>query len=282
MVSVIIPCYNHGAFIQEAIDSVKAQTYKDWEIIIVNDGSDDVETIEQLDRLKQKGFYVIDISNSGVSVARNLAIAVAKGDFIMPLDADDKIAPRYLEEALKVFQDKAEVKLVYSECEYFGSRTGISPVPTFTMDGMLFENLIFNSALFKKSIAIQIGGYDETFLEGWEDWEFYLRFIKDVTEVYKLPAINYFYRIKQVSRNSLIKDRRREICEQQIYKKHIALFLKYNPKPISALTEYSFYKNEYTKLNSYRDKIHQSFSYRIGNFILKPLKLLKVIFKNGG
>jgi glycosyltransferase involved in cell wall biosynthesis len=110
LISVIIPCYNQGAYIQEAIDSVKAQTYADWEIIIVNDGSDAEETLQQLVRLKEEGFQIMDIANSGVSAARNKGIAVAKGSFVLPLDADDKIAPRYLEESIKILEYKPEVK----------------------------------------------------------------------------------------------------------------------------------------------------------------------------
>ncbi len=281
MVSIIIPCYNQGAFIQEAIDSVKAQTYADWEIIIVNDGSDDEETTQLLVHLKEQDFHIIDIPNSGVSAARNKGIAAAKGAFILPLDADDKIAPKYLEEAIKILEDKPEVKLVYCDCEYFGILTGISPVPAFSLEGMLFENLIFNAAVMRKADFLKYGGYDETFLAGWEDWEFWMRFIKKEAEVYKLPHAYFYYRLKEDSRNSSIKNEKRKICEQQLYKKHIDLFLQQNPKPISALKDLLFYKKEYEGLENYRQQLLQSVSYRIGNFILSPIKWLKRVFKNG-
>ncbi len=280
MISVIIPCYNQGAYIQEAIDSVIDQTYKDWEIIIINDGSDDAQTIEELTRLKKEGLHIIDISNSGVSVARNKGIAVANGEFILPLDADDKIAPRYLEESIKILEDKPEVKLVYCDCAYFGILTGISTVPAFSLDGMLFENLIFNAAVIRKTDFIKSGGYDETFLAGWEDWEFWLRLIKNEAEVYKLPFIHFFYRIKDNSRNSSIKNEKRKICEQQLYKKHIDLFLHQNPNPISSLKDLFFFKNEYESLGLYRQQLLQSVSFRIGNFIVSPVKWLKRMFKN--
>jgi len=279
MVSIIIPCYNQGAYIQEAIDSVIAQTYKDWEIIIINDGSDDAKTIEELTRLKEEGLHIIDISNSGVSVARNKGIAVANGEFILPLDADDKIAPEYLEKAVKVLLEKPHVKLVYCDCAYFGILSGISPVPAFSLEGMLFENLIFNAAVIRTADFIKSGGYDETFLAGWEDWEFWLRFIKNEAEVYKLPFIYFYYRIKEDSRNSSIKNEKRKICEQQLYKKQIDLFLHQNPNPISSLKDLLFYKKEYESLGRYRQELLQSVSYRIGNFIISPVKWLKRVFK---
>jgi glycosyltransferase involved in cell wall biosynthesis len=280
MVSIIIPCYNQGAYIQEAIDSVKAQTYAECEIIIVNDGSDDEETIQILVRLKDEGFQIIDIANSGVSAARNTGIAASKGEFVLPLDADDKIAPRYLEEAIKILEDKPEVKLVYCDCAYFGILTGISPVPAFSLEGMLSENLIFNAAVIRKADFIKSGGYDEDFLAGWEDWEFWLGFIKNEAEVYKLPFTFFYYRIKEDSRNSSIKDEKRKICEQQLYKKHIDLFLHQNPNPISSLKDLLFYKKEYESLGRYRQQLLQSVSYRIGNFILSPVKWFKRVFKN--
>ena len=110
MVSVIIPCYNQGAYIQEAIDSVKAQTYTDWEIIIVDDGSNHEGTLQELKYFKEIGIIVIETPNKGVSAARNKGIEVANGEFILPLDADDKIAPQYLEEAVRILHEKAEVK----------------------------------------------------------------------------------------------------------------------------------------------------------------------------
>ena len=273
LISVIIPCFNQGAYIQDAINSVKAQTYTNWEVIIVNDGSDEIETINELHRLEQESFTVVNIKNSGVSAARNRGIYFAKGEYLLPLDADDKIGPNYLEEALKIFEEKPEVNLVYSDCEYFGERTGISPVPLFSMEGMLYENLIFNAAIIRKANFIKVGGYDESFLDGWEDWEFWLRYIKQKQEVYKLPATHFFYRIKSSSRNNSIINEKRILCEQKLYKKHIDRFLELNPKPISAITEINLYKKEFEKLEIYRNQLHNSMSNKIGKFLLAPFKM---------
>lgn len=273
LISIIIPCFNQGAYIQDAIDSLIAQTYTNWEVIIVNDGSDDLETINELHRLEKEGFTVVNIKNSGVSAARNKGIDVSKGEYLLPLDADDKIGPNYLKDAVKIFSEKPEVNLIYSDCEYFGGMSGISQVPLFSMEGMLYENLIFNAAIISKANFMQNGGYDESFLEGWEDWEFWLRYIKRKEEVYKLPATHFFYRIKSSSRNNSIINEKRIFCEQQLYKKHIERFLEFNPKPISAVTEINFYKKEYQKMEDYKKQLLNSWSYKIGKFILSPLKM---------
>lgn len=279
MVSVVIPCYNQGAYIQEAIDSVKAQTYADWEIIIVDDGSDDEATLHKLKDLKSVGFNIIETRNSGVSAARNKGIAASTGEFILPLDADDKIAPKYLEEAIKTMHQKHEVKLVYCDCEYFGAKNGLSSLPSFSMKGMLYENLIFNAAVLRKAEVLKTGGYDETFLTGWEDWEFWLRYIKSEDEVFKLPDTYFFYRIKEDSRNNSLKDDRLAFCEQQLFKKHGDLYFTVLQKPITSLRAFHFYKEEYKKLEDYKLQLHQSLSYRIGDFILSPLKWIKRLKK---
>lgn len=280
MVSVIMPCYNQGIYIQEAIDSVLAQSYTNLEIVIVNDGSTDEATIKKLLQLQVEGFNIINITNSGVSAARNIGIAAAKGEFILPLDADDRIATEYIDEAIKIIIEKPEVKLVYCDCEYFGTKTGLSTVNPFSMEGMLSENLIFNAALIRRGDFIQYGGYDEAFLDGWEDWEFWLRFIQSNEQVYKLPNTYFYYRIKNESRNSTIKYEKRALCEQQLYKKHLDLFFKINETPITLINEFNFYKKQYTKLEYYRDQLHKSLSYRLGDFLLKPVKFFKNFKKN--
>jgi glycosyltransferase involved in cell wall biosynthesis len=280
LVSVIIPCYNQGGYIQGAIDSVKAQTYTNWEIIIVNDGSNDTETITVLKELVNAGVQVIDIKNSGVSVARNTAIHAAKGELILPLDADDKIEERYIQLAVDAFKNNDSLKLVYCNCEYFGTKTGLMQVPNFSFQGMLFENLIFNAALFKKKDFLQTAGYDPSFKIGWEDWDFWLSFIENENQVLKLEGIHFYYRIKAESRNSSLINENRMICEQQIFKKHIDKYLTIESNPITKLQEFNFYKTEYKKLVQYREALHQSWSYRIGNAILFPLKIIKrFIFK---
>lgn len=272
LVSVIIPCYNQGAYIQEALDSVFAQTYTNWEIIIVDDGSTDIETIKKIKELKEKDFNVIQISNSGVSMARNIAIKAANGNFILPLDADDKIEENYLQLAVEAFQKNNKLKLVYCNCTFFGTKTGLLQVADFSMQGMLYENLIFNAALFKKSDFLQTAGYDPSFKIGWEDWDFWLSFIESESQVYKLNGVHFYYRIKNESRNSSLVDDNRKICEQQIFKKHIDKYLTIETNPITKLQEFNFYKTEYKKLEQYRDTLHKSLSYRIGHFLLSPIK----------
>ena len=92
-VSVIIPCYNQGACLEEAVDSVLAQTFQDFEILVVNDGSTDEATIRMLGKYERPKTRVIHTDNQGLAMARNNGIREARGAYILPLDADDKIGP---------------------------------------------------------------------------------------------------------------------------------------------------------------------------------------------
>jgi len=126
-VSVIVPCYNQGIYLDEAIQSVLGQTYQDFEIIIVDDGSDDGLTGLTNDLLRdyrRKRTRVIRTENRGVVSARNTVISHARGKYILPLDADDRIGSEYLEKAVKILDDNPDTGIVYCEVEFFGERQG--------------------------------------------------------------------------------------------------------------------------------------------------------------
>lgn len=114
-VSVIVPCYNLGQYLDETIDSILAQTYQDFKIIIVNDGSTDGDTIELLKTYNKPKTQVIHTENQGPSAARSAGIPLAKGQYILPLDADDLIGDTYLEKAVEVLDKDPSIGIVYME-----------------------------------------------------------------------------------------------------------------------------------------------------------------------
>ena len=274
-VSVIIPCYNQGLFIGEAVNSVLSQTFTDFEIIVVDDGSNDQFTKKLLSNYAPKSTRIYQTLNKGVSAARNFAIEKSNGKYILPLDADDTIGSNYLMEAVNILDQNEEVKLVYANGVYFGSLTGIIKHPDYDEPTMLKQNLIFNSSFFRKSDWEICGGYDETFLTGWEDWDFWLRLITHSNQIYKLDSFQLFYRITSDSRNSALKNEQLKIVEQQLYLKHISKYLKYFTLPITQLREIEYLKNEQANYIKYKKDIYNSLSYRLGSFLLSPLKLLR-------
>jgi len=274
-VSVIIPCYNQGQFIKEAVNSVLAQTFSDFEIIIVNDGSNDEYTNDIFRTYEPEKTSIYHTVNKGVSAARNFGIKKCDGEYILPLDADDKIGLNYLAEAVNVLDQNAYTKLVYANGVYFGAINGNIKLPDYDEQIMLKQNLIFNTSLYRKKDWELCGGYDESFLTGWEDWEFWLRLINNSTQVYKLNSTHLYYRIKADSRNKALKDEQLQIVEQQLYLKHIHKYLKYFSLPLTHLRENEYLKEEQSNFMKYKSDIYNSFSYRLGSLLLSPFKLIR-------
>ena len=134
LISVIVPCYNQAQYLDEALQSVLSQTYQHWECIIVNDGSlDDTEELTNKWLAKDNRFRYLYKENRGLSSARNYGIENAAGEFILPLDADDKIAANYILLAVQSFQEDSSLKIVYCKAEKFGNEFGVWYLKPFSL-----------------------------------------------------------------------------------------------------------------------------------------------------
>jgi glycosyltransferase involved in cell wall biosynthesis len=208
-VSIIIPCYNQGRYLSEAIRSVEKQTYQDIETIVVDDGSDDEETIHILQDDYGPKTRILHTENQGLSAARNYGISQSNGTYILPLDADDMIGAGYVEEAVRVLDKYPEIGIVYCEAEHFGVRGGRWELPEFSLEGILWGNIIFCSAVFRKRHWEEVGGYNINMVYGWEDWDFWLSLIRLNLKVYKIPKTYFFYRLKEVSMDASMNEEQR-------------------------------------------------------------------------
>lgn len=229
MISIVIPCYKQAAYLPETLNSVLSQTCTLWECIIVNDGSpDNTEEIALEYVNKDSRFKYIFKENGGLSSARNLGLEIAEGEFILPLDSDDIIAPEYLEKALRVFEEIPQTKLVYCYGVLFGCRTGAWNVFFKDYKSLLANNSIFCSAVFRRKEAIEVGGYDEQMLYGYEDWEFFIRFLDEKSRVYQIPLALFYYRTKSVSMLTVIANEAsyKQKWENYIYMKHKEKYMR--------------------------------------------------------
>jgi glycosyltransferase involved in cell wall biosynthesis len=208
-VSIIIPCYNQGAYLEEAVKSVQAQTFQDFEILVVDDGSTDEETLNILKDYARPKTRVIRTENQGLSAARNNGILEAIGEYILPLDADDKIGPGYLEDAVHILDRHPDIGIVYCEAAYFGIRDGHWPLPDYSPDQLLLQNVIFCSALFRRSHWEKVGGFNVNMVYGWEDWDFWLALIRLGVKVYRIPKVHFFYRLQETSMVHAMDDEKR-------------------------------------------------------------------------
>lgn len=226
LISVIVPCYNQAQYLEECLQSVLDQTYQNWECIIVNDGSpDNTEEIAQQWTAKDSRFIYLKKDNGGLSSARNAGIEIARGEWILPLDADDKIGTQYLELAEKEF-DKGYT-IIYCEAEFFGEKTGKWELPEFSLENLAKDNCIFCTAFFKRKNWAQVGGYDENMIYGLEDWEFWIHLMKNGDKrTYKISKNLFLYRIKNNSMILSLKNERWHQMVCYIEQKHYDFFYK--------------------------------------------------------
>lgn len=267
-VSVIIPCYNCGKVIFDAINSVKEQSFSDWEIIIVDDGSTDKETIAILNQFENdKNIRLIRQDNRGPAHARNMGISQSRGEFILPLDADDTISPYYMAEAVPILEYNPNIGIVYCRAQKIGKETGEWNLPEYSSQRMAFDNVIFVSAFFRKSDWDLVGGFPAYTRLGMEDYAFWLRILRLGREVYRINKILFNYRIQNTSRSTIFNSDKEKMVET-----YAAIFRD----------NFDFFKNNieglYWGIFEYRERLEELEKYDIRNIISK-IPILRVVAK---
>lgn len=236
-VSVIMPCFNDGKYINESIDCILNQEYKNIELIIIDDGSTDTETIDILDNISNEKIKILKTERLGPAGARNKGIEHATGEYILPLDSDDLIDKTYISKAVNIISNNKDVGIVYCEAELFGQATGKWELKPYTIENMLVDNVIFVTAMFRKEDWEKVKGFDEDLAYGLEDYSFWLSIIELGREVVQIPEILFKYRIKPISRNKSFEKDENNIKETYkiIYSNHKELYKKYNEQYVEAL-----------------------------------------------
>lgn len=276
LVSVIVPCFNQDQYLPEALDSVLAQTYNNWECIIVNDGSpDNTEEIAKIYCNTDKRFKYIFKENGGLSSARNTGIRNSIGEYILPLDADDKISNTYLDLAIYSFMQNPDTKLVYCKAQFFGNESGEWQLNQYKYETLLFENIIFCSAIYKRADYNKTKGYNENMIYGFEDWDFWLSLLSPNDIVYRIPEICFYYRKKTNSMFDSITDDKCSFLNRQLVVNHHEKYERYFPDilRLRAITN----RQEVTiiQLQSELISLKTSKAYQLGKFILKPFSFLR-------
>ena len=172
LISVVIPCYNSGATLEQTVTSVKAQTWTNVEIVVVDDGSTEPNTCAVLAALE--GVYVVRQSNLGLPAARNAGFQVARGDYVLPLDADDWLDPIALEVMMQVLKSSPHASFVFCDLQLEGEASGVLQ-KHFNFFEQLSLNQLPYCLLMPKRLWAEAGGYDQSMRQGYEDWEFNIR-----------------------------------------------------------------------------------------------------------
>jgi glycosyltransferase involved in cell wall biosynthesis len=197
LVSVITPLYNQGQYLQDAILSVIEQNYKNWEMVIVDDCSTD-DSFHIAQTLVQKyPHYPIHLyqnaKNSKAGVTRNVAFRHSKGNYIVPLDADDKLAPDFIQKTIAAMQASG-ADIVYTDVQEFGESDNLVPSIDFNPIILLLFNYITITSLMKRSVLEKVGGYDETLSYSAEDYNLWLSAIENGFTAKHIPEPLFYYR----------------------------------------------------------------------------------------
>ncbi|KAJ3342668.1 hypothetical protein HDU93_001648 [Gonapodya sp. JEL0774] len=204
-ISVIVPCYKQGHFLREAVNSVLTQTYSNWELIIVNDGSPDscLEVAQQYQRDNPHlRIQAVDKPNGGLSSARNYGIERANGKWICALDADDYIDRDYFLHVARAINGNPNVRMIYANQQFFGESDYQWYIPTYTFDGLLYAGLFPVNTVYRKDDWAAVGGYTEVLPWGNEDWNLWISLaslFRDSSQVFKIDLYLLYYRYKSKS-----------------------------------------------------------------------------------
>ena len=225
-VSVVIPCFNAGEYLDEAVQSALAQTWQDLEVVIVDDGSTDPSTLDLLRQARWPRTRIFHQANAGPAAARNRAVREAGGRYILPLDADDTIEPSYVEKAVAVLEARPNVGCVYCKARKFGAEQGPWNLPVYTLRELVIVIVIFVTSLYRKADWESVGGYNEKLRHGVEDYDFWVKIAHLGREVVQLDDYLFNYRIQESSRTTSFQERRARVVESyaEIFRSNIAFY----------------------------------------------------------
>lgn len=175
LVSLAMPIYNYAKRLNPTLQSVYKQDYTNFEIVIVNDGSDNEYCLLKLDSLKnQEGIKIIHKENTGVSDTRNIAVKESNGDYILPLDADDMILDGYLKTGVNIIKNNPEISPVYCDTHHVGEMQGLEKRPEWSKERLLSGPFIVNSSIYSRKAYESTEGYN-TEMKGWVDYDLWVQ-----------------------------------------------------------------------------------------------------------
>jgi len=270
-VSAVVPCYNDGLFIKKAINSLLNQTQLPNEIIIVDDGSSE-PTLKVLRAFNHPLIKCIYQKNKGVSAARNAGIEKALTSFVLTLDADDYFEPSFVEKACLILKSNPEVAMVCSYYQKFdkqGISTEIIRPQGFSVEHFLVKNNGVASALFRKQCWKFVGGYDDRFKKGYEDWDFWISILSSGWNMRVIKEPLFFYRQKANSRDKTAFNNFDRDLRLLLFNKHKQVYTD----KIDYFAEQLLSEN--ARLRKTLKKREMSKEYRWGMALLQPIRAIK-------
>lgn len=246
LVSVIIPAYNSEKTIRQTIESVLNQTLSDFELIVINDGSQDA-TLDIVSSIADPRLKVYSYANAGGAVSRNRGFSHSSGEFIAFLDADDLWTPDKLEAQLKALQANPQAAVAYSWLDSIDeSNQFVRCGCHFTENGDVFVKLLLtcfvesgSNPLIRRQAFIDVGGFDES-LTASQDYDLYLR-LADRYHFVAVPIPQILYRLSSNSMTANV--RRQEVTSVLVRERAFERSCRDLPEQIKRHSIANFYKD---------------------------------------
>lgn len=226
LLSIVIPYFNMGNYIDDCLKSIFKSTYKKIEIIVINDGSTEADSINKLATLNTyDNIKIVNRTNEGLAYTRNFGAEIAKGEYLAFIDADDKIAPTYYEKTINALTVKDNVFFAGSWVNYFGSSTITWPTFTPQPPYCLVHNPVNSSGLVYKRNAFLAGGLNDKMVGfGLEDYESVVNMLHHGFNGVVIPEILFFYRVREGSMFRNITREKLLYSNKYISEKHSAFY----------------------------------------------------------
>jgi GT2 family glycosyltransferase len=224
-VQVIIPCKNDGQFLYEALASVEVAALSSVlpvELTVVDSCSDEENTLQIFNRLRDSGYQVIQSKKPGLPVARNRAIKESKAEIVLPLDSDNRLLPAMLMNSHHIISEEADV--VYGQWIRFGLDNAIhSPPQQIDWNSLVPHNTLDNCALVSRQMLLQLKGWDRSLVYGLEDWDLWIRAISRRARFRYVPEpfFHYFVRPNSMTWLAAQDEEKSKKSFIQVAKKHM-------------------------------------------------------------
>jgi glycosyltransferase involved in cell wall biosynthesis len=205
-VSCIMPVWDDTAWLAEAIASLEAQTMPDWELLVVDDGSETADARRALDAIDQRGgprTRLLRLPHGGVCRARNRAIAEARGEFLSFFDGDDRMRPRYLERMCEALDGDRGLAFASSWVHLFGDEEWDWRPERCDFPTLLGDCSVATAAVVRKGDVLAVGGFDERMELGHEDWDLWLGIVARGRRGRIVPEVLFDYRRRAGSRSTI-------------------------------------------------------------------------------
>jgi glycosyltransferase involved in cell wall biosynthesis len=282
LLSIVIPFYDMGNYIEECVRSIFESSYKNIELLIINDGSTDSLSIEKLHKLsQQKNVTIINRSNKGLAETRNHGAEIAKGEFLAFLDADDKVDSTYFEKAIKALKLNNNVFFAGAWVRYFENSTTVWPTFTPQPPYALVHNPVNSSGLvYKRKAFLAAGKNDRKVDYGMEDYESLINMLSKGFNGIVLAEVLFFYRVRTGSMFRDVSKEKLLYSNKFISEKHERYYTKFAIQIINLLNANGpgyLYDNPTFKLNvSTKSASVNILFFKLKNFIKKNERLKKI------